>query len=151
MNRQNVRLKGDEMIFLKQSDYDEIVRYAEKNLPEESCGLLGGIADSDKFWVKKVYFLTNTDHNSEHFSMKPEEQFSAVRDMRKFGWKLLGNFHSHPLSPAHPSQEDKRLAFDPDVSYLILSLAQKKPELKSFRIKEKTVHEEKVEILQEES
>ena len=43
--------------------------------------------------------------------------------MRSHGWQLLGNFHSHPETPARPSEEDKRLVFDTSLSYLILSLA----------------------------
>jgi proteasome lid subunit RPN8/RPN11 len=43
--------------------------------------------------------------------------------MRKKGFVLLGNFHSHPSTPSRPSEEDMRLAFDPKLSYIIISLA----------------------------
>ena len=66
--------------------------------------------------------------------MEPKEQFAAVKDMRANGWILLGNFHSHPNSPSRMSEEDKRLAFDTNLSYLILSLANDEPVLKSFNI-----------------
>jgi len=80
--------------------------------------------------------------------MDPLEQFAAVKDMRKNGWVLLGNFHSHPTSPSRPSEEDKRLAFDRDLSYLILSLMdEKNPVLKSFRIYESYVEEEEIQII----
>ena len=60
------------------------------------------------------------------------------------GWQLLGNFHSHPKTPARPSEEDKRLVFDTNLSYLILSLAQE-PTLKSFRFdNDKNISEEKI-------
>ena len=54
--------------------------------------------------------------------MDPKEQLAAVKDMRSNGLQLLGNFHSHPESPSRPSEEDKRLAYDSKVNYLILSL-----------------------------
>ena len=76
--------------------------------------------------------------------MDAAEQFSAVKNIRTQGWKLLGNFHSHPNSPARPSEEYKRLVFDTNLSYLILSLAAE-PNLKSFTFdKEKIVTEEKI-------
>ncbi|TCS75200.1 M67 family metallopeptidase [Pectinatus cerevisiiphilus] len=135
------------MIILKKAQLESIIDYARKNLPDEACGLLGGYIKNNERTVEKVFFLTNTDHSPEHFSMDPKEQFAAVKDMRKHGYALLGNFHSHPASPARPSVEDKRLAFDPSISYLILSLAEKDPVLKSFKIENKNSQEESITIL----
>lgn len=135
------------MIFIKNAQYQKIVDYARKAAPIEACGLLGGRINGEEKIVKKIYFLTNTDNSAEHFSMDAKEQFAAVKDMRQNGWVLIGNYHSHPASPARPSEEDKRLAFDPAVSYLILSLADAVPVLKSFHIVKGAVTEEKVTIL----
>lgn len=122
------------MITLKKEDYEKIVDHAKKNLPEEACGLLGGTKDGDVKTVEKVYLLTNIDHTNEHFSIDPKEQLAAVKDMRTNGLALLGNWHSHPESPSRPSEEDKRLAYDPTVNYLILSLMDEEPVLKAFDI-----------------
>ena len=56
---------------------------------------------------------------------------AAVKNMRANNFEILGNFHSHPNSPARMSEEDKRLAFDVNLSYLILSLAENEPVLVS--------------------
>ena len=135
------------MILLDKSQFDEIIEYCKSGLPNESCGLLGGIIEDNKKIVKKVYFLTNIDESPEHFSMEPKEQFAAVKDMRANKFVMLGNFHSHPNSPSRMSEEDKRLAFDTNLSYLILSLAESEPVLKSFQInKEKIITEEEMVI-----
>ena len=135
------------MISLSKSQFDEIVTHAKSCLPDEACGLLGGVVEGDRKTVKKVYFLTNTDHSPDHFSMTPEEQFGAVKDIRANGWKLLGNWHSHPNSPSRMSEEDKRLAFDIKLSYLILSLAEAEPVLKCFNInKDRQVNIEELSI-----
>lgn len=88
-----------------------------------------------------MYLLENVDHTNEHFSMNPKDQLAAVKDMRANGLVPLGNWHSHPESPSRPSEEDKRLAYDPTVNYLILSLMDRdQPVLKAFDIdKEKNV------------
>jgi proteasome lid subunit RPN8/RPN11 len=112
----------------------EIAAHARSGLPNEACGLLAGeILGEDRF-VRGVYCLENTDRNPEHFSMAPEDQFRVISEIRKKGWVLLGNFHSHPSTPARPSAEDIRLAFDPALSYVIISLKDPEPVLKSFRI-----------------
>lgn len=127
------------MITLKKSDYEKIVAYAKENLPEEACGLLGGIEDNGIKRIEEVYLLTNIDHSNEHFSMEPKEQLAAVKDMRQKGYKLLGNWHSHPESPSRPSEEDKRLAYDPNIDYLILSLLDREnPMLNAFLVTDHT-------------
>ncbi|MFZ5987752.1 MAG: M67 family metallopeptidase [Bacillota bacterium] len=134
------------MVVITKQQYKDILDHSLGALPNEACGLLGGIAVNDIKYVKRVYLLTNIDNSPEHFSMDPKEQFSAVKDMRSNGWVMLGNFHSHPASPSRPSEEDKRLAFDPGVSYLIISLMdQENIVLKSFSIiKSEALEEELV-------
>ena len=129
------------MLFLTKSDYEKMLAHCKEGLPNEACGLIGGVVEGEKQYVKKVYLLTNMDESNEHFSMDPKEQLAAVKDMRANGLVPLGNWHSHPESPSRPSEEDKRLAFDPTVNYLILSLMDMdQPVLKAFDIdKEKNV------------
>lgn len=135
------------IIKLKLADYLEMVRHARARAPIEDCGLLGGtVADGVKT-VEKVYYLTNTDHSEEHFTLDPKEQFAVVKDLRAKGWQLLGNWHSHPASPSRPSEEDKRLAFDSKASYFILSLSGGEPVLNSFHVsREKEVTKEDLRI-----
>lgn len=123
------------MIILNKADYTKIIEHAEKELPNEACGLIAGELDGDDKVIKKVYLLTNIDHSNEHFSLDPKEQLAAVKDMRSLGLIPLGNWHSHPESPSRPSEEDKRLAYDSKASYLILSLMDREnPVLNSFKI-----------------
>jgi proteasome lid subunit RPN8/RPN11 len=70
--------------------------------------------------------ITNSD---------PKAQFQVGREARKDGLEILANYHSHPETPARPSLEDIRLAFDPNISYVIVSLAAEMPDIKSFSIK----------------
>ena len=123
------------MIKLKKTDFERILAHAKKEAPIEACGLIAGHKAGDDKYIDKVYILTNTDHAEEHFTLDPREQLAAVKDMRANGLEQLGNWHSHPVSPSRPSDEDKRLAFDSTASYMILSLMDETPVLNSFRIK----------------
>ena len=136
------------MLYLKKEDYEKILAHCKEGLPNEACGLIGGTIEGDKRSIQKVYLLTNIDQSNEHFSMDPKEQLAAVKDMRANGFKLLGNFHSHPESPSRPSEEDKRLAYDSKVNYLILSLMDlENPVFNAFRIdEEKNVTKEELVI-----
>jgi proteasome lid subunit RPN8/RPN11 len=130
------------MIFIPQNIIDGIIAQAKNELPNEACGLLVGKTDE----VVKQYPLTNIDHSPEHFSFDPKEQFGVLREARSQGLQIIANYHSHPASPARPSEEDIRLAFDPDITYIILSLQEKdNPVIKAFSIKGGIV--EQIEII----
>ena len=123
------------MLFLTKSDYEKMLAHCKKGLPNEACGLIGGVVEGEKQYVKKVYLLTNMDESNEHFSMDPKEQLAAVKDMRKNGYVPLGNFHSHPETPSRPSEEDKRLAYDSTAVYMIMSLMDNdNPVFKAFGV-----------------
>jgi proteasome lid subunit RPN8/RPN11 len=98
---------------IEQRILDAMLEAARATAPLEACGLLAGNGDC----VTKCYVLTNADASPEHYSMKPEEQFAAVKDMRRLGLRLLAIWHSHPASPPRMSAEDMRLAYTPDVVY----------------------------------
>ena len=136
-------------ILLKREDYEKIVAHAKAELPNEACGLIGGIEDGDTRRVEKVYLLTNTDHSSEHFTLDPKEQLAAVKDMRANGLTPLGNWHSHPETPSRPSDEDIRLSYDKNASYLILSLAEDEPVLHSFHVEDGEVTKEELYVRDE--
>lgn len=137
------------MLQIKKADYEQIILYAKKHLPEEACGLVAGKTNGTTDIVEKVYFLTNTDHSSRHFFMDPGEQLAAVHDMRKNGLVLLGNWHSHPVTPARLSEEDIRLAAGEPLYYLVLSLEQTDmPELKAYTVsRQKKAGEVTLEVL----
>lgn len=130
--------------------YDEIVSYAREHLPEESCGLVAGEINGNDKIIKKVYFLENTDHAQDHFTMDPKEQLKAIKDMRENGLKPLGNWHSHPSSPSRPSVEDIKLAYDKNASYLILSFITQAPVINSFHIENESYEKEDLRIYNEE-
>lgn len=118
------------MLQLNKTIIEEITAIALAALPNESCGYLAG----KNGIITKSYALTNTDQSPEHFSFDPAEQFSTLKDVRSKKLEILANFHSHPETPARPSAEDIRLAFDPNILYGIISLAENEAVLKFFSI-----------------
>ena len=125
-------------VTITESAYQSILTQAQQDAPVESCGYLLG---PDKETATENFPMTNIDHSEEHFSFDPKEQFAAIKYARQQGLKIVGNWHSHPASPSRPSEEDKRLAYDPNILYFILSLAEETPVLNAFRIVEGEVTE----------
>jgi sulfite reductase (ferredoxin) len=130
------------MIRIPHTIVNSIIHTARRGAPLETCGLLGGQGEVISFF----YELTNADASAEHFTLIPEEHLFAIKDARRRGLNILGVVHSHPASPARPSEEDLKLANDPNMLYFILSLAGPEPVLKVFQIRQHIPREVPLEI-----
>jgi proteasome lid subunit RPN8/RPN11 len=132
------------MIEIPKAIHDDMITHAHEGFPLEVCGILGGTGNT----VTANYRMTNTDASNEHFMMDPKEQFAVVKDLRAKGLTMLAVYHSHPETPARPSEEDIKLALTPDVSYLIISLADASvADIKSFKISAGNVQIETIQII----
>jgi proteasome lid subunit RPN8/RPN11 len=132
------------MIQIPNAIHDDMIAHAKAEFPLEVCGILGGINTT----VSINYRMTNTDASNEHFMMDPKEQFAVVKDLRAKGLVMLAVYHSHPETPARPSEEDIKLALTPGVSHIIISLADSlNADVKSFKIDQDKVEAETIEII----
>lgn len=111
--------------------YQEIVEFAQREKPNEACGILGG----GENMATVFYPMVNTERSPVSYLMDPKEQFSVIKDLRTIKKDMVAIFHSHPHSPAFPSNKDVEMAFY-NVTYLILSLKDA-PELRGFKIDRK--------------
>jgi len=135
--------KGTRMIQIPESVYQEMIDHAKKSYPQEACGFVAGKDGLASYFIP----MENIDRSSVTYSMNPKEQLHAFKRMEKDQKDLLGIFHSHVASAAYPSQTDRRMAFYPEVSYLIASLTDmNRPDLKSFRIENDQVTPEEIAI-----
>jgi proteasome lid subunit RPN8/RPN11 len=118
---------------ISQDLIDEIVAHAREDLPNECCGMVGGI-DGE---ARAVYRAENAEASPLRYSIDAKEQFRLMREIEEAGEELAAIYHSHTKSAAYPSQTDVNLAGWPDAVYLIVSLADPDaPDLKGFWIKE---------------
>lgn len=109
---------------------NKIYDHGKKEAPIEACGYLAGINNE----VINYYPMQNIDQSNEHFTLDPQEQFNVMKKVRVKGLEILAVYHTHPGSPARPSVEDIKLAFDPGIMYVIISLLEDKNNIKAFRI-----------------
>ncbi|MCF6291606.1 MAG: M67 family metallopeptidase [Desulfobacterales bacterium] len=107
-----------------------MLAHGRREEPNEACGYL---AARDGVVVRH-FELTNIDAAPDHYSADPAEQFAAIRRMREEGLQVAALYHSHPETPARPSVEDIRLAHDPDMVYVIVSLMAGVVPVRAFKI-----------------
>lgn len=106
---------------LPRSIADAMLAHAGNSPGVEICGLLGGTDGT----ARRYYPVSNiAEAPAREFLLDPRGQIDAMRAMRDSGETLLGIFHSHPASPAHPSPTDLARAAYPDTIYVIAAPGQ---------------------------
>jgi [CysO sulfur-carrier protein]-S-L-cysteine hydrolase len=122
---------------ISRPDWEELVAHAREEAPNECCGFLrasGGV-------VEEVVRAENRRASPYGYELDPKSllaAFNAAED----GFEV-GVYHSHPRSPAEPSQTDINLAEYPEYLQLIVSLAGE-PQVRAWRIADGRVDEEEL-------
>ncbi len=127
-------------LIIPENIFNEMLAHCREGCPSEVCGILAGKDNQ----VSKIYRMANTENSPVSYMMDSKEQFKVMKDMRENSLSMVAIYHSHPSSPAYPSQKDVGLAFYDDAVYVIISLMEDKPTVKAYAIKGKV--EEEVEI-----
>lgn len=115
---------------IRRDALDAIVTHAHAEAPAECCGMLIGTGTS----IDDAVRAKNIAASPTRFLIDPKDHIEARRDARGRGLEVVGFYHSHPQSPAWPSERDVAEAAYPDAVYLIVSLAGVVPDSGLFRI-----------------
>ena len=117
------------MISISPEDLSAIREHGERDYPYECCGLLIGRFDADGTKiVVETYPISNAREESakrNRFLIEPEELMRGERYASSKKLDVVGFYHSHPESPAVPSQYDLEHAW-PTYSYIIVSVMSQK-------------------------
>lgn len=133
------------MLRLASHAYAQIIGSAYDGLPLEACGLLGGRpAGEGTAAVDLFYPCRNEAASAKVYTVDPKDVLRADRDAEDRGLQLVGVFHSHTHTDAYPSPTDVAQAPDPEWHYVIVSLRDTAPMLRSYRIVDGTISEEAV-------
>jgi proteasome lid subunit RPN8/RPN11 len=119
-----------------------MVGHCYDGLPNEACGLLGGDLHSGKASV--CYPARNVAASSRVYTVDPLDHLKADRDAEARGLEIIGVFHSHTHTDAYPSPTDVAQAPDPTWHYVIVSLRDEAPVVRSYRIVDGNIAEEPV-------
>ena len=111
------------MISISTQLLNEIRAHGVRDYPYECCGLLLGRFTSEGKLVTETYPISNAREESakrNRFLIEPAELMRGEKYAREHDLEVVGFYHSHPDSPARPSQYDLDHAW-PTYSYIIVS------------------------------
>jgi [CysO sulfur-carrier protein]-S-L-cysteine hydrolase len=115
------------------------VAHARDEAPNECCGYVRAKAGTAEQVVRAV----NERHSPYGYELDAGSLFAA-NELDDEGFEV-GIYHSHPRSPAEPSQTDINLASYPHWTYLIVSLENgDAPVVRGWRIADGRVDEEPI-------
>ena len=160
------------MLSLTPEIHVQMIAHALDGMPLEACGLFAGISAtapatapdsattpdsataaqraegqiSAESQVLRFYPCVNEAQSSKLYTVPGKAFLQADRDAEANGWQILGVMHSHTHTDAYPSPTDVAQAPDPDWHYVIVSLRDDLPSLRSYRIVDGTITEEQVRL-----
>jgi [CysO sulfur-carrier protein]-S-L-cysteine hydrolase len=125
---------------ISKAQFDDVIAHARSDAPNECCGYMR-LNDGT---VDEVFRSQNLRNSPYGYEIDPKSLLAA-NDLDDDGFGVA-IYHSHPRSPAEPSQTDINLAHYPHWLYVIVSLAGE-PELRAWRIADGRVEEEPVDVV----
>jgi len=124
---------------------DGMVAGALDGYPLEACGLLAGSVDErGTATVTEWYQTKNEAASARVYQVEPAGYLRADRAAEAAGGQLIGVYHSHTHTEARPSPTDVTQAPDPDWHYVLVSLRDTHPSVRSWRIQDGKITEEPV-------
>ncbi len=134
-------------VTLDRAAFEEILRHARETHPEECCGAVVTRDGRDR--VLRFTNIQNRLHAESPdeyprtaeraYAPDPKDQYAAERAAREPGARLSIFYHSHPITGAYFSGEDRARAMFgdepsyPDVTYVVVSDARAAGEARAFR------------------
>ena len=132
------------MLRLPRHLYDEMVAHCLTGLPDEACGLLVGPYGGEE--ASHVFVTANAAASAMVYEIAPRDLLRVDRAAQDLGADIVGVFHSHTHTDAYPSPTDVAQATDPGWHYVLVSLRDVHPVVRSYRIADGQITEEPVEV-----
>jgi len=111
-------------IILSSTLQQQIFQQMEATFPNEGGGFLLGSRHADRVTIEDVIQVENTFETEEQYhryAMTPQNWAQMEDEADERGLSLVGYYHSHPDSPAIPSEYDRAHAL-PNFTYIITSV-----------------------------
>lgn len=131
--------------------WEQIQIHLQANLPEEACGLVGGVKLSERTeWrAQTVYPVENILHSPFRYRMDGRAQLAAFELIDQADQDLIAIFHSHPTGPAFPSDTDIKESYYSEVVHLICYRVKNQWQCRCYQLVPDSFHEINLIILEE--
>ncbi len=133
------------MLQITEAVHQAMVGHAYDELPNEACGLMAGRPGSGR--VERFFPCGNDAASSRVYTVNGKDYLRAERAADDADLEIIGVMHSHTHTTNYPSATDVDQAPDPAWHYVIVSLKDFAPSLRSYRIIDDVITEEPVALL----
>jgi proteasome lid subunit RPN8/RPN11 len=122
-----------------------MIAHARRDHPDEACGVLAGPVGSDT--PQRFIPMVNAARSTTFYEFDSGDLLRLYREMDSRDEEPVVIYHSHTATEAYPSRTDIGLASEPNAHYVLISTrSQDTDEVRSYRIVDSEVTEEKVVI-----
>jgi proteasome lid subunit RPN8/RPN11 len=109
-----------EIVFSK-NQIDILRKHAKLNAPNESCAIIFGKHENERFITKEIVLTKNIEQSRVSFSISNDELIKVYEQAEKNDLDIVGIFHSHPDSAAYPSAMDRNYMEINPIPWIIFS------------------------------
>ena len=135
------------MLRISEAVYQHMVAHCYDGLPLEACGLLAGHAIATQDSAKaSVFYPCRNEAQSARIYEIGLDYAKAEDDADAKGLQIIGVVHSHTHTDPYPSPTDVASAVDPSWHYVIVSLRDEAPMVRSYRIQNGAIAEESLAV-----
>src|SRR5580692_7197085 len=121
-----------------------MVAHCLVGLPDEACGLLVGPYGGDE--ASALFVTANAAASAVVYEIDPKEMLRVDRAAQELGAAIMAVYQSHKHTAASASPTDVSLATYPGWHYVLVSLRDTHPVVRSYLIVEGVITEEPVEV-----
>ena len=133
------------MLTINRALVDAMIAHARRDHPDEACGVLAGPVGSDT--PQRFIPMANAARSTTFYEFDSGDLLRLYREMDSLDEEPVVIYHSHTATEAYPSRTDIGLASEPNAHYVLISTrSQDADEVRSYRIVDSEVTEEKVVI-----
>jgi proteasome lid subunit RPN8/RPN11 len=133
------------VILLSKATLEGVVAHCLDADPLEACGLLAGLPGDDGRALIGTFFpAENLAASARVYEVEPRALLAADRQAELAGEQLIGVYHSHTHTEGKPSPTDVRQAPDPGWHYVLVSLRDTHPSMRSWQIVDGKIAEEQI-------
>jgi len=124
-----------------------MIAHARTDHPDEACGVIAGPAGSDT--PTRFIPMANAARSTTFYEFDSGDLLRLYRQMDANDEQPVVIYHSHTATEAYPSRTDVSCAAEPNAHYVLVSTRlPDTEEVRSYRIVDAEVTEEKVEIIE---
>ncbi|MGZ8536752.1 MAG: Mov34/MPN/PAD-1 family protein [Flavisolibacter sp.] len=111
------------MLHIDSKAMEKMIKDAERTFPDECCGFFFGKEEENIRFISAITVVDNSKDGDKRrrFKISAKDYLKAENFADENELTLLGVYHSHPNSPAIPSEHD-RVSAQPYFSYIIISV-----------------------------